>query len=105
MDAENHAFGAKLDAVGHRLSKHLDFLIFLHTATLMPLVAIYAFLLGRSMGDGGDGLSCRAAGQGGAGPRRWLALGSLRSLFLPLLPLANGLWLPYKAGSSWCCIA
>lgn len=50
MDAENHAFGAKLDAVGHRLSKHLDFLIFMHTAMLMLLVAIYAFLLGRSMG-------------------------------------------------------
>lgn len=50
MDAKNHAFGAKLDAVGHRLSKHLDFLDFMHTAMLMPLVAIYAFLLGRSMG-------------------------------------------------------
>ena len=65
MDAKNYAFGAKLDAVGHRLSKHLDFLIFMHTAMLMLLVAIYRVPARKEHGGrGGDGLSCRAAGQG-----------------------------------------
>ena len=69
MDAKNHAFGAKLEAVGHRLSKHLDFLIFMHTAMLMLLVAIYAFLLGKSVGTSRPGRR---------GTTTLSALGSLR---------------------------